>query len=153
MYCELCGVEAETQKVKIRRNIGILILRFPGHISGRLCRKCIDTHIIKYTLTSLALGWWGIMSFFWNIFFLLNNFYTYMKTRDLEPVSNYAEYPQLRKDDIEKLKPFSNEIITRIRGKEEIIIISKDIANKTNVGIGNIILFIRTLIGLSKKRR
>lgn len=78
MYCEACGVEAETRHVTFYQNIGALVVRFSNTADGYLCKSCIHKYFWSMTMTSLLLGWWGIISFIVNPFFILNNIIRYL---------------------------------------------------------------------------
>jgi len=77
MRCQSCGVQAETKYVEIHQNIGALILRFARTMRGNLCKSCISRYFWEYTAICLVAGWWGIISFFVNIFFIINNIVYY----------------------------------------------------------------------------
>ena len=64
----------------------MLIMRREQHTSGSLCRNCIDKIFWKYTFTNLLLGWWGVISFFMTIIFLLGNTYAYLTALKLKRV-------------------------------------------------------------------
>jgi hypothetical protein len=81
--CRACGRHAPTRQVTFHQNIGALIMRFPKTVSGQLCRDCIGKYFRDYTLTSLFLGWWGIISFFYTLVTIPMNVVTYLKARDL----------------------------------------------------------------------
>jgi hypothetical protein len=78
MYCESCGAEAETRHVAFYQNIGALIVRFTGSAEGNFCKSCIHRYFWSMTATCLFLGWWGIISFIINPFFILNNVVRYL---------------------------------------------------------------------------
>jgi hypothetical protein len=83
VVCENCGKVAPTQFVSFNQNIGAIVLRFYKHIDAYLCKSCIKVFFKKYTLTTLFLGWWGIISFFFTPFILLSNIITYNGTSQL----------------------------------------------------------------------
>jgi hypothetical protein len=58
-------------------------MRWSGRIRGWLCRRCIDKHFWEYTLTTLFLGWWGVISFFTTLYILPSNIATYVSARRL----------------------------------------------------------------------
>ena len=78
MYCQACGAEAPTRYVEFYQNIGALVVRFPSSIKGHLCKSCIHHYFWKCTLTTLALGWWGLISLIVTPFFILNNIFRYV---------------------------------------------------------------------------
>src|SRR4051812_18696082 len=73
MYCESCGVEADTRHVAFYQNIGALIVRFSSSAEGYFCKPCIRRYFWSMTTVNLLLGWWGIISFIINPFLILNN--------------------------------------------------------------------------------
>ena len=79
-YCQACGHEAPTKYVEFYQNIGALILRWQRGIRGELCKACIHKYFWEYTLLTLVTGWWGLISFFVNWFFLFNNIGRYLGT-------------------------------------------------------------------------
>jgi hypothetical protein len=78
MYCQACGSKAPTKHVTFYQNIGLLILRLSKSIDGELCKPCVHKYFWEFTSINLLLGWWGIISFFFNWFFLLNNVVQYL---------------------------------------------------------------------------
>ena len=81
--CEHCGCQAPTKFVTFHSNVGVLIMRFTTKISGNFCRPCIDKNFWSATLTSLFLGWFGVISFFVNWIFLAMNVANYLGARSL----------------------------------------------------------------------
>lgn len=78
MQCQACGARAPTKNVSFSQNIGVVLMRFHKSISGNLCRACIDSNFWSMTLTTLFLGWWGVISFFFTLFILPMNIITYL---------------------------------------------------------------------------
>jgi len=58
-------------------------VRFPKTLSGLLCRDCISSKFWSFTLITLLLGWWGVISFFVNIGSLLGNLGAWSKFHSL----------------------------------------------------------------------
>ncbi len=81
--CCMCGRHAPTQQVTFHQNIGALVIRFPKTVSGQLCRDCIGKYFTTYTLTSLLLGWWGVISFFYTLVTIPMNIVTWFGARKL----------------------------------------------------------------------
>jgi hypothetical protein len=81
--CQVCGMHAPTRHVDFYENIGMFFARTHQHMTGNLCRSCIGKYFKGYTLTTLFLGWWGLISFFVTPFMLIGNLVNYMKTRSL----------------------------------------------------------------------
>lgn len=83
--CQGCGAAAQTRYVSFHQNIGLVAFRLHSSIDGQLCKHCIDSHFWKKTLVTLALGWWGVISFLVTPFILLNNVVRYLSSRGMEP--------------------------------------------------------------------
>jgi hypothetical protein len=82
--CESCLRAAPTKQVEFYQNIGALVMRFHKTLKGNLCRQCIDKYFWEYTLYTLFLGWWGVISFIVTPIFLVNNVVRYLGSRSLE---------------------------------------------------------------------
>ncbi len=78
--CQICGTSGVTRKVTFSQNIGLLIQRRSLTVSGFLCKKCINREFTQKTLMSLFFGWWGVISFYVNVFYLLRNFFNFVPT-------------------------------------------------------------------------
>lgn len=85
MACEGCGAWAETRHVVFYYNIGLLVLRFHKALDATLCKSCIHRSFWKFTAFNLFLGWWGLISFFCTIGFLLNNTIRYLGCLGMAP--------------------------------------------------------------------
>jgi len=82
--CQNCRVAGPTKHVVFYQNIGAIILRFKKSIEGDLCKNCINDYFWSFTLTTLGLGWWGIISFIVTPFILLNNIGYFLTTLTLQ---------------------------------------------------------------------
>ena len=81
--CELCGLQSPTKRVDFYQNIGMVVSRSHSEITGNLCRRCTRKYFKSYTLTTLFLGWWGVISFIVTPFMLLFNIVSYLRTLSL----------------------------------------------------------------------
>jgi len=81
--CICCGVEGPTKKVRFYQNIGMLITRQSKTFDGYLCRPCIGIYFRSYSLTTLFLGWWGVISMLVTPCFLISNVAQYIGARRL----------------------------------------------------------------------
>lgn len=81
--CQVCGLEAPTARANFHQNIGMFFARSYSHATGDLCRTCIRKYFKSYTLTTLFLGWWGLISFFITPIFLVGNIFSYLRTLSL----------------------------------------------------------------------
>jgi hypothetical protein len=85
MQCEGCGAWAETRHVVFYYNIGLVFLRFHRSLDETLCKSCIHRSFWKFTAFNLFLGWWGVISFFCTIGFLLSNTIRYLGCLSMAP--------------------------------------------------------------------
>src|SRR5579871_2980684 len=115
MYCQGCGVEAPTRRVAFYQNIGDLVVRYSRSIKGNLWKSCIHKHFWKMTSVNMTLGWWGTISLIMTPCFLINNLGHYMFALFM-PSSRGAQRPQLTQDAVERIGPFTNELIRRLNG-------------------------------------
>ncbi len=83
-YCQVCGKYAQTKYVQYYQNIGVLFVRFSKQVKGNLCKDCSSKIFWSFTTTTLFLGWWGVISFFFTLFILPNNLIQYLGSRKLE---------------------------------------------------------------------
>jgi hypothetical protein len=72
--------------VEFYQNIGVLIMRFSKTVRGELCKSCIHRYFWELTSINMFLGWWGIISFFVNIAFIINNVARYLSCLNMAPV-------------------------------------------------------------------
>ena len=144
LVCEMCRVEAATKEVVFHMEIGAFILRFPHAVAGRLCKTCIHRHFKAYTLITLFLGWWSLISVFVTPFVLVNNVVRYLFCLGLEPVSANATPPELTKEAIEKIKPCVDQLLNRLHDGEHPLQAARQIAHRTGVTPGQVILYIRS---------
>jgi hypothetical protein len=79
--CDACQRPALTRHVTFRQNIGALVVRFPKTVQGNLCEACIQSVFISTTLTTLVLGWWGLISMIVTPFILVGNVLERMRSR------------------------------------------------------------------------
>ena len=61
----------------------MFVTRQWSKIEGDLCRPCINRYFRSYTLTTLFLGWWGVISIVLTPFILLNNLLRYLGASQL----------------------------------------------------------------------
>jgi hypothetical protein len=76
--CQICGDRLPIKYVEFYANIGMLFARRQLSIRGNMCKRCINKYFWQYTFTNLFLGWWGVISFFATIFFIINNTFRYI---------------------------------------------------------------------------
>jgi hypothetical protein len=90
MACQCCRFEVPTRHVEFKQNIGMVATRLTRKVEGELCRTCAGRYFRSYTLTTLFLGWWGVISFILTPVILIGNFLQYRSTRDLPEPSMAA---------------------------------------------------------------
>jgi hypothetical protein len=72
----------------------MVVTRRKARVAGFLCRRCIRAYFKSYTLTTLFLGWWGVISFVVTPVFIVSNIIQFFKTRSLpEPQAIVANVP------------------------------------------------------------
>ena len=76
--CKRCGNYAPVKNTGFHRHIGMIVLMHHSQIETLLCRRCADEIFWQYTLTTLFLGWWGMISFFITPFILVYNLVRYL---------------------------------------------------------------------------
>ncbi len=81
---DVCGATAPTKHNEFHANIGMLLARRQMSIKGNLCKNCTNKYFWQYTLINVFLGWWGVISFFATIIFILNNTFRYLGTITLK---------------------------------------------------------------------
>ena len=70
--CESCGRQPAL-RVTVRRHVGLLFLQRFITVKAVACRACGRKLVRDFTLRTLAQGWWGAISFFYNWFVLGTN--------------------------------------------------------------------------------
>jgi len=92
--CDSCGVKAPTRYAAFHQHIGAIVLMFHQRYRGNMCRECIDSIFKRTTLTTLGLGWWGMISMIVTPFVLIHNVVRYLIVRDVESSpAPYGVYP------------------------------------------------------------
>jgi hypothetical protein len=150
MICQSCGIEAPTQKVLFVQHIGAIVMFFHKRIGGVFCRNCVSKYFREYTLTTLFLGWWGIISVMATPVVLLINIANYFRAWTLAPVVAGATAPQLRDDDIARLQPFTANLIERLNRGENLQSVAADIGANAGVTPGQVVRYVQALIAHSK---
>lgn len=84
LQCARCG-GIPARKVSIRRHVGMIYLMKFWGIDQPLCRKCGLALDAQWTARTLVQGWWGAISFFFNLFVLGSNGVAALKLRRLKP--------------------------------------------------------------------
>ena len=72
LSCEVCG-SLHTEIFSFTRQVGLIFMRRVGTFEARLCKNCALAFGRSYQSRTIATGWWGMISFFANIFYVLKN--------------------------------------------------------------------------------
>ena len=152
MICQSCGVEAPTRKVLFVQHIGAVVMFFHKRIGGMFCRNCVNKYFGEYTLKTLFLGWWGVISVFATPVVLLINIFNYFRAWTLKPVPAGATPPQLTDDAIQRLGPLTSELIERLNKNEPFESVATAIAAKARVTPGQVARYVDALIAQSKNK-
>lgn len=86
MRCVACGSRAPTRDVIFYMNIGLVVMRMSYTHEGPTCSGCIHSKFWQYTLTTLAIGWIGVISLLITPFILIGNTFVYCTTWFTSPV-------------------------------------------------------------------
>ena len=70
--CRMCG-SAPAADVTIRQETGKIVFRTRRRVEGPLCRSCGLAIFREMTNKTLMTGWWGVVSFFTNIYSIFKN--------------------------------------------------------------------------------
>lgn len=150
MICQSCGVEAPTQKVMFVQHIGAIVMFFHKRIGGLFCRNCVSKYFSQYTLTTLFLGWWGLISVFATPVVLLINICNWFRAWSLPPVPAGAGPPQLTDDAIHRLNPLSSDLVAQLNGGKGLHLVASDTAMKAGVTPGQVVRYVQALAAQDK---
>ena len=135
MRCQACQADVpETRHVTFYQNIGLLVLRFPSSVQGNICKGCIHHFFWKMTMVSMVAGWWGIISFITNCFFVINNIAQYIpclfmqSSGPAQPAT--AATPTLYSHSADRITPFHQEIVISIEAGEPLANICERISDR-----------------------
>jgi hypothetical protein len=146
MICQDCGVEAETKFVSFHQNMGLVFVRLPSSVEGRLCKSCIHKHFWRMTTVTFLVGWWGIISFIVTPFILLNNILRYLFCLRMAPTPADAKPVQLTDTAIEQIQPYTEELFGRLNEGEDFAAVLSAIAERAGVTPGQVALFVHAVV-------
>jgi hypothetical protein len=146
MRCQTCGCNAPTKYVSFHQNIGAVVMRFRKEVKGELCKNCIHSYFWKFTLTTLAVGWLGIISMILAPLFIINNIFYYLGSLGLKSAVTrppLSEHPttSLTAEASDKLQPFLLEMQVRLKAGEPLDQMSGAIAQQAGVSAVQVELF------------
>jgi hypothetical protein len=78
--CQACGQNAPTALAHFRQNVGMLFLRREKHVEGNLCRACCGKYFWQLTLTTIAVGWLGMISLVIAPIYVILNITAYVRS-------------------------------------------------------------------------
>jgi len=150
MACHVCKCQAPTQYVEFYQNIGALVIRFPKEIKGNLCKRCINQYFWKFTLTTVAVGWCGLISLIVAPIFIINNIVQFSRTTGMkvaEPDPPPAPHPtlSLSAENIQQIDPFKPELESRLRSGENIDRVTMSVGPRAGVSAIQVELYIEKM--------
>lgn len=151
--CESCGIEAPTKYVEFYQNVGLLVMRFHKSVKGNLCKSCGTRFFWEFTLKTFFLGWWGVISFVVNVFFMLNNLARGVALLGMPPVPPGATPPRLSDEVVAKISPHADVIFERLNRGDSLDLVSRAIAPLAGVSPTQITLFVFAVAEASKQQR
>ena len=136
ILCQGCGIEAPNKYVTYHQNIGAVVLRFTQTYKGYMCHQCNRKYFWQTTLTTMAVGWWGVISFFVTIGNLAHNISEYRGARTIPPVPDGARKPVLTEAVIDKIAPYVPEITERMQARHDLAMIARHVGPRAGVTPG-----------------
>jgi hypothetical protein len=127
--CQQCGATAPVKHVAFYQNIGMFFMRQQSSIEGELCKRCINRAFVKTTVTTLFLGWWGMISFVVTPFFLINNIVRFLGSIGMS-ASAAGGVPAAGARRLEKYRA---EILARTEDGERLDVVCADVAGRAGV--------------------
>jgi hypothetical protein len=131
MRCDSCGQDAPLREAEFGLYIGVLIGHVQWKKQGRLCSACIHETFLVYTLVTLLLGWWSVISLFLTPIMVFLNVVSYcgtflMRPYPVDPPIVFAPPEAV----LEKLRPCRDEMFQRLLKGESLQEVSEDIARR-----------------------
>jgi hypothetical protein len=77
--CSACKGPGPVAHALFRQNVGALVVRFEKRIQGSMCRSCLSKSFWSYTLTTVAIGWLGLVSIIVAPIYVILNIAQYIK--------------------------------------------------------------------------
>jgi hypothetical protein len=77
--CQVCRGPGPVAHAVFRQNVGALFARFEKRIEGNMCGSCLSKKFWPFTLTTLAVGWLGMISLVVAPIYVIMNIVEYLK--------------------------------------------------------------------------
>jgi len=77
--CQICRGPGPVAHAVFRQNVGALFARFEKRIEGNMCGSCLSKKFWPFTLTTLAVGWLGMISLIVAPIYIVMNIVEYLK--------------------------------------------------------------------------
>lgn len=145
ILCQACQYEAPTRYAEYRQNVGALVLRFSKVYRGSFCKKCHHRTFWKVSIITLLFGWWGTISFFASLGFLIGNVLTYLAALFMPSGPRLAP-SEVDQSTMEMLIPLMDQIVTELNAGTDTCELSRALAPKTGLTPGQVLRSIQVLI-------
>lgn len=146
MICQACGIEAPTKKVFFVQHIGAVVMFFHKRIGGMFCRDCMRKYFNEYTLKTLFLGCWGVISVFATPVVLLINIVNRLRAGSLAPVPPGAKVPVLTDEAVNRLHPLTSELVDHLNKGKSLFEVAADMAPRAGVTPGQVVRYAQALV-------
>lgn len=153
VVCDGCGLEAPTQYVSYQQNVGAIVLRFSTVDRGHYCKRCNRRAFWSNTVLTFFVGWWGVISFFITISFLVGNVVTFIRTRSLAPAPAGAARPSYDDLVLAKMNPYTGLVGERLIEGIDPADIAREVAPLAGVTPGQAWCLIVTLRSLDRREQ
>jgi|GEM_PF-2225710 len=77
--CQVCRGPGPVAHAVFRQNVGALFARFEKRIEGNMCAPCLSKKFWPLTLTTVAVGWLGMISLIVAPIYVIMNIVEYIK--------------------------------------------------------------------------
>ena len=146
MICNRCNREAPTRTTKFYQHYGLIIIGLTQSFGGDMCKSCALKMFFKCTAITMVAGWWGIISFFVNLFVIAYNTIEFFSCLVMAPVPPGATVPQLTNKTIEILQPRAKEVLHYLNSDYDINWIAGKLSHQTGVPAGEARLFVEYVV-------
>jgi hypothetical protein len=94
--CQVCRGPGPVAHAVFRQNVGALFARFEKRIEGNMCGSCLSKKFWPFTITTLAVGWLGMISLIVAPIYVIMNIVEYIKANSQirkAPVQDWGAAP------------------------------------------------------------